>query len=391
MRLDGLRVLDLTRLLPGPYATQLLRDAGADVIKVEDTEQGDYARDSPPYSDRGVGALFDAVNRGKRSVSIDLKADAGRGAFYELVADCDVLFEGFRPGVTDRLGIDYDTLSEHNPELVYCSLTGYGHTGPEASRVGHDLNYIGIAGLLDMTRDGGDETPRIPGYPIADMAGGLFAAFSIVGAVCSRELGNTGGEHLDVAMTDVVASFSQPISAVAAAGESPRPGGTALTGALPWYDVYETSDGRYVTLAALEPKFWRTFCEAVEREELIDAQGSDDPATLKAAGEELDALFRSKTRAEWEDELGDVPAMFGPVNTPEETLSYPQIEARDLLVRSAEAPLRVGFPARSTDEPTGDNESIPDRGEHTTEVLREGGWSDAEIDGLRDGGAIEQA
>lgn len=389
MRLDGLRVLDLTRLLPGPYATQLLRDAGADVIKIEDTARGDYARDIPPYSERGVGALFDAVNRGKRSVVIDLKTDAGRETFYSLVTDCNVLVEGFRPGVTERLGIDYDTIREYNPEIVYCSLTGYGHTSPDASTVGHDLNYVGRAGLLDMTRESEGEAPRIPGFPIADMSGGLFAAFSIVGAVLSRELGTTDGEYLDISMTDVVLSFSQTVSVHVFSGGKPRPGETALTGGAPWYDVYEAADGRYVTLAALEPKFWRAFCEATDREDLLDEHGSDDPAVREALREELAALFRSKTRAEWDETLDEVEAMVAPVNTTEEALSDPQFAARDIVRRPDEAPPRVGFPARSTAESAGVNETIPDRGEHTESVLREHGWTDGEIDDLRAGGAIE--
>jgi crotonobetainyl-CoA:carnitine CoA-transferase CaiB-like acyl-CoA transferase len=389
MRLDGCRVLDLTRLLPGPYATQLLGDAGAEVLKVEDTGRGDYAREIPPYSERGVGALFDAVNRGKRSVAIDLKSEAGREAFYALVADCDVLIEGFRPGVAERLGIDYETLAEHDAELVYCSLTGFGRTGPDTERVGHDLNYVGRAGLLDMTRNGSAEAPRIPGYPIADMAGGLFAAFSILGALLSRELGNTRGEHLDISMTDVVLSFSQPVSSGILAGRDTRGGESPLTGGLPWYDVYETSEGRYVTLAALEPKFWKAFCEAVGREDLIGVHGSDDPDVRAALREELTQVFAARTRAEWEEELGDVPAMVGPVNTPREALSDPQIEARGVLSRPAEALPRVGFPARSTAESTASDESVPDRGEHTESVLRECGFGDSEIDELRASGAIE--
>ena len=389
MQLDGCRVLDLTRLLPGPYATQLLCDAGAEVIKIEDTHRGDYAREIPPYSERGVGALFDDVNRGKRSVSIDLKSEAGREAFYALVADCDVLLEGFRPGVAERLEIDYETLTEHNAGLVYCSLTGFGRTGPDAERVGHDLNYVGRAGLLDMTRNGESEAPRIPGYPIADMSGGLFAAFSVLSALLSRELGNTGGEHVDVSMTDVVLSFSQPVSSGIVAGGDTRGGESSLTGGLPWYDVYETSEGQYVTLAALEAKFWEAFCEAVGREDLIEVHGSDDPDVQAALREELTAIFAARTRAEWEEDLGDVPAMVGPVNTPREALSDPQIEAREVVSRPAEAPPRVGFPARSTDEPAADDESVPDRGEQTESVLREYGFDDSEIEDFRASGAIE--
>jgi len=388
MRLDGVRVLDLSRLLPGPYATQLLADAGADVVKVEDTGAGDYARYGQPETERGVGRIFDAVNRGKRSVAIDLKEERGRDAFHRLATEADVVFETFRPGVTDRLGVGYDDVVEHNPDVIYCSLSGYGAEGPYVDRVGHDLNYVGVAGLLDMTRNGTDEAPRIPGYPIADMAGGLFAAFSIVGALASRELGNTGGEHIDVAMTDVVASLSQAVSADALAGDDPRPGETPLTGRYPWYAVYGAADGRYLTLAALEEKFWEAFCEAIDREDLVEAHGTEDPAELSALRQEIEELFAERPRDEWLDRLADVDAAVGPVNTPAEMVDDPQLDARGVFRRAEGAPPRVGFPARSSTGSTGPDESLPGHGEHTGELLRKHGYGDDEVEALRDDGVI---
>ncbi|OAQ53424.1 hypothetical protein HTG_08060 [Natrinema mahii] len=386
MQLDSVRILDLSRLLPGPYATQLLADAGADVIKVEDTDAGDYARYTPPTTERDVGALFDGVNRGKRSVALDLKSGAGREAFYDLVADADVVFEQFRPGVADRLEIDYETLVAYNEELVYCSLSGYGGTGPYAQRAGHDLNYVGVAGLLDMTREDEAMAPQLPGYQIGDLGGGLFAAFSIVGGLLSRELGN-GGEYVDVAMTDVVASFSQAISHEALTGDDPRPGETVLTGGVPWYDVYETADGRYLTLAALEPKFWTAFCEEVGREDLTDLHGTDDPAELEAVREELEALFATRTRDAWLAELSD-ETMTGPVCTPAEALEHPQLEARGLVERPDDAPPRVGFPALGSNAPEGRDESVPGHGEHTDELLAAAGYDADELAALRERGAI---
>ncbi|WP_222920228.1 CaiB/BaiF CoA-transferase family protein [Natrinema sp. SYSU A 869] len=386
MQLDSVRILDLSRLLPGPYATQLLADAGADVVKVEDTDTGDYARHTPPMTERDVGALFDSVNRGKRSIALDLKSGAGRTAFYRLVEEADVVFEQFRPGVAERLEIDYETLTEYNEDLVYCSLSGYGQTGPDAERAGHDLNYIGVAGLLDMTRENESMAPQIPGYQIGDLGGGLFAAFSIVGGLLSRELGN-GGEYVDVAMTDVVASFSQAISFEALTGDDPRPGETALTGKFPWYDVYETAGGRYVTLAALEPKFWTAFCEEVGREELLDAHGTDDPAELAAVREELEALFASRSRDAWLEDLSD-ETMVGPVCTPAETVEHPQLEARELIERPDDAPPRVGFPAMGTNAPESRDESVPEHGEHTDELLASVGYDESERDALRESGAV---
>ncbi|MFC6732608.1 CaiB/BaiF CoA-transferase family protein [Haladaptatus sp. DYSN1] len=386
MDLAGIRVLDLTRLLPGPYATQLLSDLGADVIKVEDTNTGDYARSMPPLTDEGVGAVFDGVNRGKRSVAIDLKAERGQDAFYELVANADVVFESFRPGVTDRLGIDYDTLTEHNPDLVYCSLSGFGQSGPLADTVGHDLNYVALSGLLDMTRADENSPPQIPGYPTADMAGGLFAAFSIVSALLSRELGNGGG-YVDVAMTDVVLSFSHALAAPAFDGETPRPGQTPLTGAYPWYDVYAAKDG-YVTIAALEPKFWRAFCEAVGRTDLISVHMTDDEAEREALRQELENLFAGKTRDEWESTLEGVEAAFCGVYTVSEALSHPQLQSRDVIRRPESGRPRIGFPA-VTDRDVDTDESLPEQGEHTAAVLREIGFSAFEIDKLHEEGVID--
>lgn len=387
MRLDGVRVLDLSRLLPGPFATQLLADAGADVIKVEDMDNGDYARYISPYTDDGVGTIFDAVNRGKRSVAIDLKTDAGREAFMRLAETADVIFEQFRPHVVDRLGIDFESVRERNPVVVYCSLTGFGQTGPHNDRVGHDLNYVGMAGLLDGTRADEEADPQIPGYPIGDMAGGLFAAFSILGALVSRELGNTEGEYVDVSMTDVVASFSQAVAHEALTGDDPRPGETPLTGAAPWYDVYETADGRYVTIAAIEEKFWTNFCEAVDREDLIDTHATEDPAERTALREELSDLFVRKTCEEWEAELGNVDAMVAPVWTVSEALTSDQAEVRGLIERGTETP-RVGFPAQGSELPTDTGGPVPGHGEHTDELLRSVGYDETDLQLLREDSVV---
>ncbi|MFQ3318407.1 MAG: alpha-methylacyl-CoA racemase [Natronomonas sp.] len=388
MRLDGVRVLDLTRLLPGPYATQLLADSGADVVKIEDTSAGDYARHMPPTTDAGVGAVFDAVNRGKRSVALDLKNESGREAFYDLVADADVVIESFRPGVTERLGVDYETLTEYREDIVYCSLSGYGQNGPHADRAGHDLNYIGLAGLLDMSRVDTDEKPQMPGYQIADMAGGLLAAFSVCSALLSRELGNTGGEYLDVALTDAVVSFSQALAPEALSGENPRPGETPLTGEYPWYDVYEAKDGKYVTLGALEPHFWSAFCEAVDRPDLVGKHMTDDPAERAAVREELESIFAERTRDEWAETMADVDAAVDGVYTPAEAFEHPQIEARGYVERPDDGAPRVGFPLRGSDVPPSPSAAAPGHGEHTDGVLREAGLDEETIARLRDEGAI---
>ncbi|WP_049996745.1 CaiB/BaiF CoA transferase family protein [Halococcus sediminicola] len=385
MQLDGVRVLDLTRYLPGPYATQLLADAGAEIVKIEDTSTGDPTRWMSFESDESDGTLFEAVNRGKRSVALDLKSAAGREAFFDLARDADALIEGFRPGVTERLGVDYDSLCEHTPDIVYCSLSGYGGTGPYRTRAGHDLNYAAFSGLLDMTRADEGSKPQIPGVPVGDMAGGLFAAFSLVGALCSRELGNTGGEYLDVAMTDVLISFSQALAPDALGNETPRPGETALTGDLPWYGVYETADGEYVTIAALEPPFWRAFCETVGREDLVDMHTITDDATRAALREELIEIFAARTREEWEQVFENSDATVEPVRTLPEALDHPQTDSRGLVERNLE-PARIGFPARSSNH-ADPASGVPAHGEHTAQVLREAGYTDGDLDELRETGA----
>ncbi|WP_255196229.1 CaiB/BaiF CoA transferase family protein [Halorarius litoreus] len=387
MRLDGVRVLDLTRLLPGPYASQLLVDMGADVVKIEDTGAGDYARHMPPATNAGHGALFDAVNRGKRSIGLDLKSEEGREVFYRLVEDADVVFEQFRPGVVERLGVDYETVREYNDDVVYCSLSGYGQNGPHAEMAGHDLNYIGLAGLLDMTRDSEDEMPRLPGYQIADMGGGLFAAFAIVGALASRELGNTGGEYIDVGLTDAVVSFSQALAPEALTGGDPRPGETPLTGQFPWYDVYEAKQG-YVTLAALEPQFWTAFCEAVDREEWIGTHMTQDRAEREALRERLETLFAERTRDEWVEFFEGIDAAVDGVYSPAETFEHPQIEARSYVERPEDGQPRVGFPARGTEIDHGESADAPSHGSDTDTLLREAGYDETDLERLRESGVV---
>jgi len=397
MNLDGIRVLDLTQLLPGPYATQLLADMGADVVKVE-PPTGDPARHvqaEPGWA----GHVFSAVNSGKRSVVVDLKQTAGREAFYELVAESDVVFEQFRPGTAERLGIDYESLVDHREALVYCSLSGYGQAGPYADRVGHDLNYVGVAGLLDMTRPDGTETgtegassdgtgePVPVGYPVADMSGGLVAVTGILGALLQRELGG-GGANLDVSMTDAVCSLGGVELAMADSGLDPRPGDTPMSGAVPWYDVYETADGHHVTLAALEPRFFEAFCETVDRPELFELHLTSDPEQRRQLRAELTELFATHDREEWTEMLG-TEAMFGPVNTPEETLADPHLRERGLFVDTDAGHRRVRAPIfdrteRTTEFGTG----VPSLGEHTDEVLAECGFDAEEREQLQESGAV---
>ncbi len=385
MDLTGVRVLDLTRLLPGPYATQLLADMNADVVKVEEPGVGDYARSMAPKTPEGVGTIFAAVNEGKRSVTLDLEDDDGHELFYELVADADVVIEQFRPGVAEELGIDYESVREHNPEIVYCSLSGYGQDGPYRDRVGHDLNYASVAGLVDMTRERTDGKPAIPGYPIGDMAGGLFAAFSVVSALLSRSLGNRSGSFVDVSMTDAILSFAQPVASAAFAGDDPRPRETELTGKLPCYDLYRTADDRFVSIAALEPKFWQNLCAALDHPELIEKHHAEDDAVREAVRDTLATTFRSKTQAEWEEELGELDVMFAPVRTPKEAIADPHIRSRGIVEGGETGVSRIGFPAKATPERRrGPDTGLPEMGEHTRDVLESVGVDEATIEALRE-------
>ncbi len=390
MDLSGIKILDMSRLLPGPYGTMLLADLGAEVIKVEDPDTGDYARYQEPKV-KDTGALFAMVNRNKKSIELDLKSEEGRELFLELAKDADVVFEQFRPGVVDKLGVDYDTVKEVNPEIVYCSLSGYGQTGPYSDRVGHDLNYISLGGLLDMTRSE-DGDPAIPGFPISDMMGGIFSAFCIVNALLDRELGNGGGEYIDVPMLEALMSLSSGCVSwfPLLLDQAPKGRETPLTGQHPCYDIYETKDDRYVTLSALEPKFWENFCEAIDREDLKDkhyAEGDEKEEVREIISE----TFKSKTMEEWENILGDKEVMFAPVKNLEEAYQDENIQERELIGSidfEGQELEQVGFPAKSSKDINEFRDAPPEKGEHTEEVLKEIGISENEMEELSDKGVI---
>jgi crotonobetainyl-CoA:carnitine CoA-transferase CaiB-like acyl-CoA transferase len=346
MPLTGIRVLDLTRLLPGAYCTLLLADLGADVIKVEEPESGDYMRWTPPLVD-GQSALFDVLNRGKRSIALNLKTDHGRDALLRLATTADVLVEGNRPGVMDRLGLGWDALHARNPRLVMCSITGYGQDGPFAQRAGHDLNYMAIAGGLGLngTRDG----PPIPlSVQVADIGGGgLQSAVAILGALVGVQRGGEG-RWIDISMTDGAVGWLSMAFAARAAGEKVARGDQRLAGRYPCYRVYECKDGRFYSVGALEPKFWGSLCEAMERPDLIELQYSEEPSIQST----VEKVFRSRTRDEWEEVLSTLEVCCEPVLDIDEVASHPQVVARGLL-----------DPKRRWRGPR--------LGEHTEEVLRE--------------------
>ena len=389
--LSGIRILDLSRLLPGAYATQMMADFGADVIKVEEPGMGDYGRFMPPQGPGGMSLYFVAINRNKRSITLNLKTERGREIFLKMVGYADVVLESFRPGVMERLGLGYEQLKTHHPGIIYCAISGYGQDGPYALRAGHDLNYAGYAGLLNYNRTPYGE-PAMPPTQLADLAGGSYMAMiGILTALVGRAQTGTG-RKIDVSMTEGVMSLLPLVStAYLNTGKAPRPGHSSLDGGLPCYNIYETKDGKHVTLAALEPKFWHTFCTRIGHLELLPFHTPVGPGEREQAIDMLSAIFNTKTRDEWVAELGDSDACLGPVYTLDEAFNDPHAQARGVSVTSGEGEATFqtlpSFPRISEVEDE-QRYAPPNMGEHTSELLREIGYSDEEIEQFKTGGVI---
>jgi alpha-methylacyl-CoA racemase len=388
--LTGLRVLDLSRLLPGGFATLMLADLGADVVKIEEPGSGDYIRWTPPMMGE-VSAGHAALNRNKRSVSLNLKEPSGRDLFLRLVEDFDVLVESFRPGVMDRLGVGRRACHDVNPRLVYCAITGYGQDGPRARTAGHDINYIGYAGALAMTGEAGGG-PALPGLQIGDLGGGGMSAVIAILAALHRRAETGAGDFCDVSMTDGVVSWlTIHAGAYLAAGIPVERGRGHLTGGFPCYRVYPATDG-YITVGALEPQFWTALCERLGRNDLAD----DAYATGERGAEviaELSRVFSGRSRAEWLRFFKDVDACVGPVNELGEALADEQVVARGLVVEhdlpGGERVRGVATPVRLAGAPAdADRIPPPKFGEHTVEVLAEIGLTPKDVDALRGAGVV---
>ena len=382
MPLTGIRVLDLTRLLPGPFCTMLLADMGADVVKVEEPGTGDYMRWTPPLID-GQSALFNAVNRNKRSLTLNLKADVGRDLLMRLVEHADVLVEGNRPGVMERLGLAWDAIHARNPKLVMCSITGYGQTGPFALRAGHDLNYMATAGGLGLNGDRGG--PPVPlAVQVADVGGGgLQPAVAILGALVGVQRGGEG-RHLDASMTDGALTWLALDFAAMAAGEDIARGEGRLTGRYACYRVYACKSGGFYSVGALEPKFWATLCQAVGKPDLVATQFAEGAEGARVH-REMEAVFASRTRAEWQRELDGLEVCCEPVLELGEVASHPQIAARGLIERRGDGiEVRPAIPMR-TDWRRRD---APGLGEHSAEILAEIGVDSSRLDELRNQGVV---
>ncbi|MGE5741019.1 MAG: CaiB/BaiF CoA transferase family protein [Candidatus Aminicenantes bacterium RBG_16_66_30] len=381
--LEGVRIIDLSRLLPGPFCTLLLADLGAEVIKVEDLEGGDYIRGMAPFID-GQSAYFLALNPGKKSISLNLKAAAGKELFLKLAATAGVIVESFRPGTVDRLGVGHAAVKAVNPRIVYCSISGFGQDGPDRDRAGHDLDFIARSGLLGLCGRPG-AVPSIPPVQIADLSSAMFAASGILAYL--REAERTGeGRYLDIAMLDSAMSWMIMPVAEHAAGERGGRGGLPLTGKHPCYNVYRTRDGRDVSLAALESKFFCAFCRTVGREDLLPLQFSERPEDFAR----FEALFAGRTADEWRALLKGTDFCCEVVPSLDEALDDPQVRHRGLVIAPPPGTppvVRIGHPLRDRQDRPG---ACPGQGEHTAEILAELGLSAAKMDELEAAGVIRR-
>ncbi|MGE4277940.1 MAG: CaiB/BaiF CoA transferase family protein [Magnetospirillum sp.] len=367
--LAGITILDLSRLLPGPMCSQHLADMGADVIKVEDPGIGDYARWSG--KPQAVNSpFFLALNRNKRSVCLDLKKPEAVELLKQLVAKADIVLESFRPGVTARLGCDYETLKAINPRLVYCSVTGYGQTGPLSTLGGHDINFIAEAGISDQNGPA-DGPPMLSNFQIADLAGGaLSAAMGILAALFDAQRSGQG-RHVDVSMTDCAMAHSLfPLVAKTRTGQAAPRGTDRLTGGTAAYGYYRTADDRFLAVGALEPQFWQRLCvDVIDRPDLV----KPSPDQAVQLGEILADIFAARPLAEWRQRLAGVDCCVNPVLTPDEAMDSPHVRERQLVIRHPHPVegevLQYAFPIKMTDFDFAIRRPAPMLGEHTAEIL----------------------
>ena len=372
--LKGVTVLDMSRLLPGPYCSMILADHGARVIAVEDKR---FMAD---------GLFFDIVNRNKEHMSLDLKTPEGLEIFFKLVTQADVFLEGFRPGVVDRLGIDYETVRKVNPGIIYCAITGYGQSGPYRDRVGHDTNYLSISGVLDLIGEA-KRPPSIPGVQVADIAGGgMNAAIGILLALYAREKTGTG-QYIDISMTDgMVGLLPAALFFKQLTGKAPKRGNAFLSHRYACYNTYETADGRYLSIGAVEHRFWKKLCNILDVPQYIDLQYDEERR------EEIIAFmretFRSKTIDQWEAMLGDLEVCWGRIHNLDEVLEDPLFQAREMVVTTDDGKggqvKTLGVPVKLSATPGSIRSHPVPFGGSTTTILQELGYSDPAIKELNE-------
>ena len=388
MKLEGIRVLDLSRFLPGPHLAMMMADHGADVIKIEGPRAGDPARAIGPAED-GHTVYFRNANRGKRSLAVDLKSEAGREAFMRLAETADVILETFRPGVVDRLGIGYEAVRAHAPQVVYASISAFGQTGPYRDRPAHDLSVNALAGVASLSVDG-DGKPAMACLPPSDMGGSLMALAGILMALLRRQ--TTGrGDYVDLAMFDAVVSWTAHVAGrVFAEGRAPHPAAERTQGGAAFYRPYRTGDGRYITLGGGEMKFVVNFLEAVERPDLIPLGREPAGPAQASLHAFLEETFSQRTQAEWVDWFAGRDICFAPVLDLEEAFDDPHLADRNMVLRDEDGAAHLGIPIKFREEPGRIGPDVPTLGEQSTEILREIGYDEAACRRLVEDGVIAQ-
>ena len=384
--LTGIKVIDLSKLLPGPMCTLHLADMGAEVIKIEDPGKGDPSRYVPPIQ-KSNSSFFLAVNRNKFSMTLDLTKEEGKNIFLKLARSSDVLVEGFRPGVVDKLGINYEKIKMENPKIVYCSISGYGQTGPYKNKSGHDLNFSSYAGILNASTKV-REKPQIPNFQIADIVGGTQnAVIGILAAIIHQK--NTGqGQHVDVSILDGTLAHCACLLGDLNVPENETSSSDVLTGATPFYNTYETADKRFISIAAVEFKFWQRFCEALGRSDLIQCHNLNKTTDeSKKVYKELTDIFKTRILSEWVDHFKDVDCCFSPVLTFEEVINNEQIKARNMVITEDHPKegkvAQFNLPIKFSNFELKVEKDAPMLGEDTEKILVSLGFSENEINELK--------
>ena len=381
--LDGVRVVDLTRYIPGPYCTMLLADLGADVVKVEEPPIGDPTRAVPPVVGED-SALHASLNRNKRSLMVDVRQDDGAAVVRRLASTADVFVEAYRPGALARRGLGPGELMELNPRLVYCSISGYGQTGPLAQQAGHDVDYLALAGFLGSNADR-DRRPVLPTTQVADMLGGMVGALGILAALQARERSGRG-QHVDASMFQAALALMTVPGARLLAGGGPV---DQLTGSYACYNVYRCRDGLFVALGAIEPKFWENACRVLELPDLVRRQWATGEVQREAIAMVAGAFAR-EDRRHWLQQFEGIEACVEPVLELGEAMMQPQADAYRIDQPCGDAVLRtIGSPFRLSATPAACRRGAPGAGEHTSEVLAEAGVPADEVTRLRSAGVIQ--
>lgn len=395
LALEGIKILDLTRVGPGPFCTMILGDLGSEVIKVEapadaaDRRQAGAFR-SPSKEDRRE-AVFNPLDRNKKSLAINLRSEAGREIFYRLVKSADVMVEAYRPGVAKRLKIDYKALSEINPRIIVCSITGYGQNGPYRDLAGHEVNYVAMAGALNLIGEPGRK-PAIPLTLVADRGGSAMqATIGILAAVIARS--KTGrGQYVDISSMDsVISLLVWPSIAYFYHQIIPERGATTDQGAFPYYGVYRTRDDKYIAIGCIEPWLWEKFCREIGKDEFIPYHFEQEHLFVPRDGGKwaeitayLDQLFLTRTRDEWFETLRQKGIPVGKVNSLDEVFADEQVRQRNMLIEIDDPELgkvkQVGIATKLSDTPGKVRSLAPTYGEHTREILGELGYTEEDID-----------